>query len=172
VVMRKGKKMKLYIITQSYDTDITQEQRAENNKLLYKKEAGFTSAEACNKYFYDCYGNIYVIREIEVKKNTSMSQLPEMYGNCALVRTQVAMTGGQKVKFEKKIKLDVCKKETVDYYIKSTTGKDLPGFMKNERTYPYDHMVGIMAYNTVDAAVKEIRSKVGFSYAVYCNYGD
>lgn len=82
------------------------------------------------------------------------------------------MIGGQKAKFEKKIKLDVCKKETVDYYIKSTTGKNLPGFLKNERTYPYDHMVGIMAYATVDAAVKEIRTKVGFSHAVYCNYGD
>lgn len=162
--------MKFYIITQSYDTE--EHKCAEDNELLYKKEAGFTSAEVCDKYFCDCYGNIYAIREIEVNKNTSMSQLPEMYGDCALIRTQVAMIGGQKVKFEKKIKLDVCQKEMVDYYIKSTTGKDLPEFLKNERTYPYDHMVGIMAYNTVDAAVKETRSKVGFSHAVYCNYGD
>lgn len=101
--------MKFYIITQSYDTE--EHKCAEDNELLYKKEAGFTSAEVCDKYFYDCYGNIYAIKEIEVKKNTSISRLPKMYGDCALVRTQVAMIGGQKVKFEKKLNLMSVKKK-------------------------------------------------------------
>lgn len=168
--------MKFYIVAQSHDAEhLWKRKYTEDNRLLYEKETGFTSAEVRGKHFYDCYGDTYMIRELETKKRVPILALPGTYDDGVLLKAQIAMVDGQKVRFEKKAKLDGWSDKVVDYYITSTTGNVLPEpYMENEKCglVMYGQSVGVMAYINVDAAVKKIRNKIGFAYAIYCNYGN